>query len=266
MGATFLIIQLQRDYLYQPGFYRQLADGLGIARNIYGFRIMLSYGFDRYDMIRTPSQQMVDDWRTFVNYRDDSGVNTYIDPESTFGKSVLGRTVDVYQFLTEPSGDYTYFNPFMGQANAELKNAVGPGAIGGFSDGDFLATDAVELLPPGEAAKFNQMYPNSAVVIHPFKLDNWKYEKQDEDFTNDDRPDPMLYLKDLKDKGIFVIVGETGMANDIDDDWKMNKDWLLSFFQYCEDNKIPYAANDGEAEMQKFWKKIKERQMSRSRK
>jgi len=253
-GGNFLVVQFDRNYFYSPGFYGKLGEALGMARNKFGFRIMLSLGWDKSipnEMIRVPDQQLVDDWRRFVNFKDDS--SPYMDRGQSFA-SILRRTVDFYQMLTEPSGDFTYFNQYLDGACAEIKSAVGPEAICGFSDGDFWATDAVELLYVDEsgadlAKKFSELHPNSAVVIHPFKLDN---PVDPNDPLRSERPDPMLYVKQLKDKGVLVIIGEAGW-----EDWKMNKDWLMSFFQYCEDNKIPYAIDGDVSDVEHLWSQYK---------
>jgi len=261
-GGNFATLHLDRTRFTDPSYYQELERAIALARNKYGIRMMIEEAWDSSlgdVMIRTPSPQLVEDWSYFVN-------NNHIDSYWNFG-SFLRRNVDIFDILGEPFGEVSFFNQYLKAASDEVKKVLGADAITGISNGKWFATGAVELMFAGQdgvsnAVRFQQEYPGSAAVIHPFKLDNWKYEKQDLDPLNDQRPDPMTYVIQLMDKNVPVIFGEVGLANEIENDWILNPEWLKQLFDFCFKNRIPYAINGDLKQIAPIWKEQRERSAS----
>ena len=251
-GANFITISLRKDAIdaQSARYYLKLGEVLELARNKYGFRVLLIIGWENErKMINLVDENMPKNWNTMLNFKDET--NPYMDKDQNLA-SMLRNKVDVFQMISEPQGDFSLFNQYLDAACAEIRNTVGPEAICGFSNGHFFATGAVELL--GREQEWLSTHPNSVVVIHPFKLDN---PVNPNDPLKSDRPDPRLYLHTLKERGVAVVVGESGWL-----DWDQNYDWLMvgdaygpGLFQYLEDNNISYATDDW-TRISGFWEKL----------
>jgi hypothetical protein len=244
-GGNFLVISLKRDAIENQSaqYFLRLSEHLKLARK-YGIRTMLTIGWlNDKEMIRVVDEQVAQDWKSLVNFTDET--NPFIAGQNF--AALLRKTVDVFQMISEPQGDFSVFNPNLDNACGEIRSQVGSEAICGFSNGCWFATGAVELI--GRESEWVQTHPQSTVVIHPFILDN---PVDLNNPLNSQRPDPMLYLKELKEKGVLVTVGESGWT-----DWNDHYDWLMKFYQYLGENKISYATDGDVSQLRQFWKQFK---------
>lgn len=214
MGGTAVAIGLNAEYLTDEFYIYNLIETLRLAKERYGFRIMLeisdrglSNPADPYssERIRVVDEQIVTDWKNLLS-----------NQEFAFW---AGRTVDIFNIISEPNSGSVY-NPNLEQASNVIRNAINNpynNEIVGFSGGGIIGwnSDALDLV----GKEWNE--PQSTVVVHPYLLDN--------------RPDITTYAQQLKNEGKNITIGEFGWK-----DWQMNPEWTRSTIRFFEKKKISY--------------------------
>jgi len=142
----------------------------------------------------------------------------------------IGRTVDVFNIIGEPSRDKydpnpSFFDPVLKDSCQVIRSSLNnPNAICGYSAGRWgWAGDADELL----GHQRSELGDNITINIHHYRL---------EGISEDTRSDPRKYADKLQQNGFNISIGEYGWW-----DWVLNPGLVEELIAFFEKQKISYA-------------------------